>query len=298
MAPDWWLRASRDRAPMTDAELLGEDRVDTGVQCALYRHAHGFRLAYSDTGIFDISPDGRHIVWVPEAGAQMEAARLDVIGRVLAAALHASGTLCLHGSAVSVRGGAIAFLAPKFHGKSTLAFALVRAGARLITDDTLPVDPGPPAMAHPGVQHVRLWDDSVDQLSRRRGRAAQPQRGEKQVVQHIPGDRITPARTPLSAVYLLSPVAANTSNPPARRMLLQPVAAAVSLVRHAKLGPLLGKREATVLFEQAVSIARDVPVYALEVVRDYGRLADVVSSLVAWHTQSATTAVEPIGVVA
>jgi hypothetical protein len=41
---------------------------------------------------------------------------------------------------VRVGDRALGFLAPKFHGKSTLAYALVAAGAGSITDDTLPVE--------------------------------------------------------------------------------------------------------------------------------------------------------------
>ncbi len=65
--------------------------------------------------------------------------RADLLGRVMALAAHADGRLTLHASAVSVAGRAVAFVGPKHAGKSTLALALVRKGARLLTDDTLVV---------------------------------------------------------------------------------------------------------------------------------------------------------------
>jgi hypothetical protein len=122
-----------------DAQMLGEDDVQQGVRVRLYRSADGFRLEYDDTGTFDISADGSQIFWCPGASVAMQAVEMDLIGRVLAAAMHAAGTLCLHGSAVAVNGGGIAFLAPKFHGKSTLAQAMVAAGARLATNNVVPI---------------------------------------------------------------------------------------------------------------------------------------------------------------
>jgi serine kinase of HPr protein (carbohydrate metabolism regulator) len=71
-------------------------------------------------------------------------------------ALHLQGLLCLHGSGVGIDGSAVAFLANKGAGKSTLATALCAAGATLVTDDMLPVDPRSPVMAWPSMPAVRL----------------------------------------------------------------------------------------------------------------------------------------------
>ena len=87
----------------------------------LIRGADCLRLDFTDTGIFDVSNDGRSMRWYPLPDSDPDAAALDVIGRVLAVCFHASGLVCLHGSAVALDSGTIAFLAPKFHGKSTTA---------------------------------------------------------------------------------------------------------------------------------------------------------------------------------
>ncbi|MDQ2929443.1 MAG: hypothetical protein M3Y05_01295, partial [Gemmatimonadota bacterium] len=149
-APSWTLRSTSLVPDMSCATLLGEAEVIPGCQVRLYRHANGFRFVFDDTGHFDITDSGRDIAWSKGPNAEDSWVRADVTGRVFAVAMHASGHLCLHGSAVATGGGAIAFLAPKFHGKSTLALALTRAGARLLTDDIVPVDPRTPIQAVPG----------------------------------------------------------------------------------------------------------------------------------------------------
>ena len=126
--PTWTLRQAPPDALPGDARLLGADTVEGAVRVHLYRSAAGWHLLYDDTGRFDVAPAGDLITWRPLPGASADAARLDVMGRVLAIALHAAGDLCFHASAVTIGGTAMAFLGSKGMGKSTIAWALVRAG--------------------------------------------------------------------------------------------------------------------------------------------------------------------------
>jgi hypothetical protein len=304
--PRWTLRATDTPAALGSAELLGTDAAIPSAAVSLYKLAGGYRLQYADTGSFDISSDGRFIDWSSPALCSLPAARLDIISQVLPLALYASGMICLHGSAVALEGGgAIGFLAPSFYGKSTLAMAMARAGvgARILTDDALPVEPRAPITAWPGVHSVRLWDDAARriigdaelesvgayQLERRDGNAwpTEPFEGtavtSKQILSRLPEDRLMLDRTALRAIYVLVPTAARPNSPAARRSLLPTVRAAVSLVQHAKLGALLGKSEAPVLLDRAVRVAAAVPVYELAIVRDLDRIPDVVAQLTEWH---------------
>ena len=281
-APDdtWRLRIGASTAAATDGPLLGSEEVDAGCKVRLHQQPDGLRLSYDDTGVFDISADGREIVWYPGAQASKELAALDVIGRVLATALHLAGILPLHGSAVAIGGNALAFVAPKTFGKSTLALALANAGATFLSDDTLPVEPGVVPHARPGVDHVRLWDDSASRLvaSRRldsdtaSGKHVVPMRGS-----------VAHTRTPLAAVYMLAPVKQADGNNAARRERLRAVPATVALVRHAKLGSLLGGIEAARLLDQASRVAHVVPVFHLEIARDLDRLPEAVATIMSWH---------------
>ena len=136
-SPDWVFR--RANAPLGPARYLGEDSVDATIRVQCSEIAGGYRLAFDDTGTFDIADGGRDIAWTPGT-APMELVRADLLGGVFSVALHLQGLLCLHGSGVGIDGTAVAFLANKGGGKSTLATAMCDGGATLVTDDMLPVD--------------------------------------------------------------------------------------------------------------------------------------------------------------
>ena len=281
VAPNWTFSARTSASAVESAESLGELEVTPTCRVRMSRHARGYRLAYDDTGIYDVSRDGRTIVWTSGPNPAQTAVRADVTGRVLATALHAAGLLCLHGSAVALAGGTIAFLAPKFHGKSTLAIALARAGGRLVTDDVLPVELGTTPTAVPGVHQIKLWDDTAALFGVSRDGV---EAGEKHLVHDFSDTALMTDRSPLAACYLLAPVTGDqTPDAAAVRTKLGDMVSALALVRQATLGALLGGSEAGVVFDRAVSLAKAVPVYRLDVVSGLERVPEVVSRLLAWH---------------
>lgn len=290
--PSWWLRRSADRPPDSAVEVLGEETFEGPVRLAVTKTPTGLRFTYTDTGVFDISDGGRDLVWYPAAGAPLDLARIDVMGRVMAGALHLGGLLCLHGSAVALGAGScgIGFLAPKHYGKSTLAFAMTQRGAQLLTDDTLPVEFTHPVRLRPGVHSVRLWTDSAERLASDRIGTGR-EYGGKHIVDWLPKDRIADQAVPLSAIYVLNPPTEQTLPAFVRRARVSDVPAAMALVRHAKIGALLGKSEAPVLFERAVATARAVPVYELDFVRDFAQVDHVVGQLMEWHAMATNTRV-------
>jgi len=281
--PDWTLHVTFTPAPAVPlGPMLGEDRVDVDVMVRSYTTPSGYRLVYEDTGVFDVSEGGRAIRWHRPPSADAEAGRLDVLGRVLALALHASGWLSLHGSAVALGDGAVAFLAPKGNGKSTLAFALMRAGAALMTDDTVVIEPGRPSIVRPGVQSVRLFRDSADWLS-----APEPLAGTSDIKatfgQLTSTDARRLTRAPLAALYLLESVPAGTIAEPVERERIEGPPAVFQLITQTKIGTLLGGAEAPTVFGSVVGIAEGSPVYRLRVTRDYEQLQQVVERIVGWH---------------
>lgn len=276
----WTLHRSAPEPLPRDASALGDDDVDANARVRLHRSSVGWHLAYDDTGRFDVATDGRLITWHAPENASLDAARLDVTGRVLALALHAGGDLCFHASAVAIGGAAVGFLGAKGMGKSTLAWALVRAGARLLTDDTLRVRPGSPAIAYPGVHELRLRPDVATRLppAPREARVW----GDRLTVQELTMDRLQREPLPLAALYLLSPVRQPSSSG-ARALAVSDVAAALSLIRHAKIAPLLAGPESALLLDRVVALARRVSVRVLEVPRDFDCLDDVVDDLLVAH---------------
>jgi hypothetical protein len=294
-APRWTLRVSQRRPALHDVELLGQEDIGDGTEVRLYRSAAGYRLEYDDsTGAFDVSADGRRITWFPAADPDPEMVRLHVIGRVFGTALHASGMYCLHGSGVVLGGGAVGFVAPRFWGKSTLALALTNTCGRLLSDDTLAIQPDEATpRLWPGVHSVRLWGDSVMQVGGQDPAGGAPPFEIKRTLSAFPDQLLARAPAPLSAVYLLAPHSTNGHAPTVDRVRVAPVPAALSLVAHAKIGALLGRSEARHVFDRAVRVASQVPVYRLNFPRDFERIGAVVAQLARWHDGAAQTAAVP-----
>ena len=278
-APHWTFAVVDRLEPALDAREVGREALPGDASVRLLRHRAGARVEYSDTGAFDVDAKGRDIRWERRDGVSDEAVRTDLISRVLAAALHVAHVPVLHGSGVVADGRAITFLAPKLHGKSTLATAMVRAGALLLSDDALAVDAGAPPMVRPGVHSVRLWDDVAERLAPAADRTAL---GTKRLLRDLPPEQLAHAPAPLEAIYLLAPSAADTFETVSRERIA-PVPAALAILRQAKLGELVGGAEAPAMLEWAVAIARTVPVYVLRVARDLDRVSSAAERILDWH---------------
>lgn len=286
VAPTWRIVVGSTDDCSDRGSLLGADSVYGAVQVRAYATPGAYRLVFDDTGTFEINPKKRTISWYPGPGATEAAVRADLLGRVIAFAAHSDGCLALHASAVCIDGHAIAFVGAKGAGKSTLALALVQAGARLMTDDTLIVrlDEQRVPWAAPGVQRVRLWEDSARAL----GAAASHGAGPKPTVDALPPNRRQQVEAPLVTCYVIRPAAVDSHV--VRRERLSPVHAAVACVSFSKLGSLAGGTEAAATLDRCAGLAGAVPVYAVDVARDLRRLDDAAAELLAWHHRIAPNA--------
>ena len=278
----WTLRVADGKPPAFEAaQEVGREEIENGPTIVLSRAAATYRLSYSDTGIFDLVDRGRHIVWYRDTcTAELELVRMDVMSRVLATAFHLAGELCLHASAVVLPGGAVGFIAPKNHGKSTLAFALAHGGAKLLTDDTLPVIAGDPVRCRPGVHSVRLREESAHAFADRLEPGAWEVRSDR-VITGVTEELLAHEPTPMAAIYRLISVHVPPDSPAAVRKPLHPIGGAMHILGHAKMGGLLGKDASGM--DRAIAIAGRIPVYELEIVRDFARLPEVVETIAAWH---------------
>jgi len=285
--PDWIFRRATEQRP--DGALLGEDRVDAHTIVRSSRIPNGFRLTFDDTGTFDIVEGGASIEWTPGSASPMELVRADLLGGVFSVALHLQGLLCLHGSAVAVGDTAITFLANKGSGKSTIATALCASGATLVTDDMLPVDPRSPVAAWPSMPAVRLLHDSASRLRYDTGQKHPAT--NKYHVNELPSDQVERRRLPLGAVYELTPVPSLPDGRVVQRTPVKGTAAVGLILRHHRAGAAIGGSESINLFTRASDIVRHVPIYRLEVVRDFGRLDEVVTQIRNWHSIDHSTSV-------
>jgi hypothetical protein len=279
--PDWSLRVAAGPPRDVRRVFIGERRM-RDEQYRLWRCREGLRLEYSHAGSFDISNDGSLIVWYHNDGAAMELVRNIVLGPAIALALELAGFFCLHASAVALAGQAIAFVGPKYFGKSTLATALTAAGGQLVGDDLIVVRPGPPATVRPGVASVRLWPDIAEALPLRAiGKTLIP--GVKTTLTGFNEQSIASSPILLKSIYVLSPVKEHERD--AWRTAIAPSEATVALAHQTKLpDSLIGLQAAGSQLALAAAVAAAVPVWRLHIVRDVTRLARVVQQIIEWST--------------
>src|SRR4051812_34552167 len=81
---DWVLHVSEPNLASRDT---GSWRA-SAEQCEIVLDFEPLRLSHSCTGSFTISDDGKDITWTPRPNVSLDAARADILGRVLAIAMH------------------------------------------------------------------------------------------------------------------------------------------------------------------------------------------------------------------
>lgn len=111
-------------------------------------------------GWFRIAPLERTIE-VPPAPALDVYRELHLWGVPMMVTFTRLGDLSLHGAAFEMNGQAVVIAAPGRHGKTTLAMALHRAGARLLTEDITRVGFEPEAVVYPGPAVLRVRADAM-----------------------------------------------------------------------------------------------------------------------------------------
>ncbi len=275
----WTIRTATRPPRERPYQLAGSEHLYDDVHARLWRDGAHWRIDVDDTATYDWDPEIREIVCAPRPNSSEDFVRGHLLGRVLATCLHDEGFLVLHGSAVTIGGGAVAFLAPKGSGKTTLAAMLVAAGAGLLTDDSLPVALDGVVQAFPGVHSLRMHADAMSMGGAVAGSEA---REDGKFVVSAQG-QVTQDPVPLRVVYLLGPVRWISGERPVARAPLTPPAALAALVGHTKGGAMLGTAAAPEQLKRSQTLCKQVPVERLLVVRDLPTLPEVVNQLLRWH---------------
>src|SRR5947209_4050983 len=63
-APTWTLRTTEHIPEMVSPVLLGEAEIIPKFFVRMYRHEHGYRFLFDDTGTFELTQSGSEIAWV------------------------------------------------------------------------------------------------------------------------------------------------------------------------------------------------------------------------------------------
>lgn len=242
---------------------------------AAYRHEAGFRWLVRGIGEFAIHDRGRRIDYRLHPDASPTDAEHFLLGPATGVALQMQGVVLVHASAVRFDGRAVAFAGPSGFGKSTLAAACLRAGATLLADDVLAVEPGSPPMALPYLPRLKLWGDSLGFFGAQPGRYRPVlSRFEKRRVPAAALGAFTDEPVPLGVIYLLHPL------PPEQARIavteVQPAEAALELITDMYMADLYSPQRAAAHLAAIGGLVEAVPVRALEYPHDEEALARLV----------------------
>lgn len=122
-------------------------------------------VEFDDGADFWLARDARRVwaVWRPPL--LLEDAISYLLGPILGLILRLRGVACLHASAVSFGGRAVAFAGPEGAGKSTTAAMLAQKGYPALSDDIVAlVERDSVFFVLPAYPHICLWPDSVEAL--------------------------------------------------------------------------------------------------------------------------------------
>lgn len=121
--------------------------------------------AVKEVGWFMVEEGSRIVVDELEK-VEQNIVELYLVGLCMATILRQRKYIVFHGSCVHVDGKTILFAGPQGAGKSTLAAASTKRGAKIISDDISPawVAPSGAIKVAPGHPQVKLWPQSIDIL--------------------------------------------------------------------------------------------------------------------------------------
>lgn len=140
-------------------------------------------------------------------GDAPDEAKLFVTGLGLSLYGACNGVVPLHAAAVEGQHGVVGVLAPSGTGKSTLLWHMLARGARLVTDDVLPVEfvEGEISVLPSRSLHPRLWSEVIERFGIPDSRCTEIVPGLGKFWVTVPPDQRVLSRKRLQGLYLLQP---------------------------------------------------------------------------------------------
>lgn len=230
---------------------------------------------------------GTQIRFRPAAAATPAMQRLPLLGVMMGLILHQRRVCTLHGSAVALPHGAVAFVGPKGAGKSTTAAALQHAGYPLLSDDVLALA-APPQSPQFGIEpafpQIKLWPDAARAVG-------QSPTDLDALAPHLPKrawrshERFATQSCPLHALYILGFGSELAITP------LSPRDAFLAVLQETYAPRFVGRHGTGAdHFKTLTSFVSKVPVYRLTRPRDLDQLPDLVAALTTPHHADAPVA--------
>jgi len=230
-------------------------------------------LSFDRIGSFLVR-QGREIVVDPALGEDERWVRNAVMGPVMGTLLYQRGWLTLHASSTSVGGRAVAFMADRGWGKSTMAAAMCANGHGLVADDVTAVetDGGGPVVI-PGYPLLKLWPEAAASVNE--DPAALPEIAPGSYKRNLRARRrFSSAPLPLGCIYVLDQGDALEIEP------LRPQEALTELIRNTYGRELLQAVRPASHLHQCADVVNSVPIrrlrrpYSLEALSDVVRLVE------------------------
>ena len=123
-----------------------------------------FLFKSKNSGKFLIK-NSNEIIFEKYANSTYEDVQALLLSVVLGIVLHKKEKFPLHASAVEYEDKTLLFSGPCGSGKSTVAAAFIKQGAKLISDDITVIEPlEDKFLAVPFFSHMKLWPDSLHEL--------------------------------------------------------------------------------------------------------------------------------------
>jgi len=169
----------------------------------------GYFEATLDTFLFRVKDIARYLVvngqeiWIERApDCSEDLLRTYLLGSGFGALMHQRRLLVMHASSIQTASGAVLFIGPRGHGKSTLLAALIRRGHTMLADDVTAIEVESPSgpLAFSSFPRMRLSADSAAHLGLQVESLPRVASSDKYLV---PVNRFCSEPQPVHAVYAL-----------------------------------------------------------------------------------------------
>jgi hypothetical protein len=277
---------------MRPTELLPGDESFTVSE---YDAGRFFQLAYGDGTRFLLDRNATRLWGESGPGLSHDDLCVYLVGPVMGFILRQRGLTCLHASAVTIQGRAIALVGSAGAGKSTTAAALGLRGWPVLCEDVCALQRvGDQFLIRPGYPRVCLWPDSVDFLFSSADALPLIVKGWEKRFLELDGPRAHFANScvPLSAVFLLAGREDSDSAPRLERLAQRE--AVLHLVANTYMNWLLSQDQRAAEFDVLTSLMSSVECFRVFPSTDPARLpalAELIESqalrVVSQHTQPA-----------
>jgi hypothetical protein len=159
------LQPPRPQALLDKAPFYQRFYSDGRVCSQYFRTDAGYLLRFPDLADFQVFLSDPAVVCSPVPDVAQNWPNHVYLNVVIPLVRSVQGNIALHGSAVEIAGGAVAFVGWSQRGKSTLAAAFALDGFRFLTDDALVLEAaGEDYQVLPSHPSIRLWHDSEEAL--------------------------------------------------------------------------------------------------------------------------------------